>query len=248
MPAAYTLKDFTSLLRLLAERGVDYVVIGGCAVGAYAQLQGEAVVSADLDIFTTSSALHELLAWAPLHGIVVVKQPQPRSIPVAVLEWNALEVNVLTGAPGLPSYGVVARMAREFELKEHGALVVPVADPLDILANKLTAARDKDQPHIEILRGFIEEEIVLAFETQRGRRRVMLARRYLEVLGRPMLAEPLAARLLPLAADPIDFRFLAGRVPTKRQALEVVDRARARGAEVDDIYAIVSTRTFEIPD
>jgi hypothetical protein len=232
------------MLQLLYRRGTDYVVIGGCAVGAYAQLQGEAVFSADLDIMTTSKALHELLTWAPHQGVEVVKVPQPRSIPVAVLQWRKLEVNVLTGAPGLPGFGLVARMAREFELQEHG-IVVPIADPLDLLANKLVAGRDKDRAHIVIIRSFVEAEIVSAFEVETGRQRVMLARRYLEVLGVEQLEEALAERLLPLAKHPVDFRFLAGCVPTRRQAEVVVDRARVHDTDPDDVQLIVSTRTFD---
>jgi len=243
MQAAHTLSDFAGLLRLLAQGGLDFVVIGGCAVGAYAQLRGEGVVSADLDIITTSESLHELLAWAPRHGVAVLKRPQPRSLPVAVLEWRSLELNVLTGAPGLPSYGVVARMAREFEIHDHD-LVVPIADPLDILANKLVARREKDQPHVGIIRRFIEEEIVSAMETERGRQRVLLARRYLEVLGARTLEEQLAARLVPLAVESIDVRFLAGRVPTEQQAAEVVQRARQHDVDPAEVEAIVAARTF----
>ena len=244
MQAAHSLTDFGELLKLLAERGVDYVVIGGCAVGAYAHLQGEAVVSADLDIVTTSEALHDMLVWAPRYGISVRKTSQPRSIPVAVLEWRKLEVNVLTGAPGLPDYGIVARMAREFEISAHG-VAIPLADPLDLLANKLAAGREKDRPHITILRSFVEEEIVVAMGTERGRQRVMLARRYLEVMGLRCIEEQLAARLIPLAAAPVDFRFLAGRVPTREQADEVVRRALKHDADAEDVEAIVAARTFE---
>src|SRR5512138_42879 len=35
-PTASTLEDYLDLLQALAEHGIDYVVIGGCAVAAYA--------------------------------------------------------------------------------------------------------------------------------------------------------------------------------------------------------------------
>lgn len=45
---ASTLEDYLGLLEVLSRLGVDFVVIGGCAVGAYARLVGETVFSRDL--------------------------------------------------------------------------------------------------------------------------------------------------------------------------------------------------------
>jgi len=50
---ASALEDYLELLEALARFGVELVVIGGCAVGAYARLIGEAVFSADLDVLVT---------------------------------------------------------------------------------------------------------------------------------------------------------------------------------------------------
>ncbi len=152
---------------------------------------------------------------------------------------------MLTSAPGLPSYGLVARTAREIDLEEHGGLVVPIADPLDILSAKMAAGREKDRPHIEILCRFIEEEIVAAFETETGRRRVMPARRYLEALERSTLPPSLAARLLKLMSQPIDFRFFASVVPTQEMAMDVVRRAREAATAEDIVEAIVAARDFD---
>lgn len=242
MQKTYNLVDFAEFLQKLNDEGFEFVVIGGCAVGAYAHMRGETVLSADLDIYTSGAILNELMAWAPRQGINIVKRPHVRGLPVAFLEWKGLEINILTWAAGLPSFGVVARMARELEVAELGGVIVPIADPLDILANKLEARREKDIPHIEILTAFIEEEITAAFESEQGRQRFMQARRYLEVLGRDDLPENLAKRLVELAELAVDFRFLAGRVPTRSLADRVVHRADDKGIDVEKIQTIVSSR------
>lgn len=232
MPTPQTLSDFTDLLTLLMDRGFDFVVIGGCAVGAYAHLREETVFSADLDLYTTMEILEEMLSWAPRHGLAVQQRPQARSLPVAVLRWRGHEVNILTWATGLPAYGLVARTARELELP--GGLVVPLADPLDILANKLKAGRPKDRPHIELLCRFIEEEVVAAFSMEQGRRRIWTARRYLEVLEGRTLPIALAERLVGLAREPIDFSFLASKVPTAALAHVLRQRCAASALDSDE--------------
>ena len=83
--SAHDLTRFVGLLRELDEAGIEYVVIGGCAVGAYARLGGEAVFSADLDLYLSEPGLDELLSWAREQAVTIEKLPQPRSVPVAVL-------------------------------------------------------------------------------------------------------------------------------------------------------------------
>ena len=80
-----TLDDYVDLFSLLAGLGVEFVVIGGCAVGAYARLLGEQVVSADLDLLVTWRSLESVVADAKSLGVRVHKMPQPRSVPVALL-------------------------------------------------------------------------------------------------------------------------------------------------------------------
>lgn len=55
------------------------------------------------------------------------------------------------------------RDAREIQLDQEGVLLVPVADPFDLLRNKLAVARDKDLVHLDILKRFLEEEAVYEF-------------------------------------------------------------------------------------
>jgi hypothetical protein len=227
--AAHDLNDFAQFLRLLLEEGFEFSVIGGCAVGAYARLMGEELRSVDLDFLMTEDSLTELLAWAPAHGIRVVKRPRPRNIPVAFLETpDGKEVNALTASTGLPKPEIVHRTARRFVLSAHGGLEVPLADPFDLLANKLAVARDKDRPHVEILRRFVEAEAVEAFVREEDpRARLAPSRRLLDATGSSTLPEALAERLIGLAKTPADFRFLAGRVPTRKQAARLLESCAA---------------------
>ncbi len=183
--AAHRLADFTDFLRLLDKEGFQYTVIGGCAVTVYAKMIDIDLFSIDLDIYVTQETLHDLLNWAPRQGIPVVKRPQPRSIPVAFFDVDGKEVNALTLSHGLPAPDVVARTARPFPLAE--GLEVPLADPFDLLRNKLEVLRDKDRPHIEILRRFVEIEAVAAFSGERKPRA--------RLVPTPAQAERLMARV-----------------------------------------------------
>jgi hypothetical protein len=78
------------------------MVIGGIAVGAYGRLNRETILSADLDVYTTIDTQIQVLDWAPRNGIKVAKRPQPRALPVAFLQWQGKEINVLTETKGLP--------------------------------------------------------------------------------------------------------------------------------------------------
>ncbi|MBI4602383.1 MAG: hypothetical protein HY721_10535, partial [Planctomycetes bacterium] len=177
---ALTIDDYAGFLRGLADAGFDFLVIGGIAVGGYLRLQGQELFSGDLDLYTTQETLDEILSWAPAHGARVLKRPQPRSIPTAFLEWDGKEVNVLTHSFGLPPAAKATQFARIFTLTKHGGLEVLLADPYDLLVNKLHVNRPKDQPHIELLRRFIEEECVGAFANEdRPRARLEPSRRLL---------------------------------------------------------------------
>lgn len=243
----HDLGDFAEFLRQLEEEGFEYAVIGGMAVAAYAHLIGEAVLSVDLDILVTQGTLADLLEWAPRRGIRVIKRPKPRNIPVAFLETDGKEVNVLTSSDGLRDPEVVTRAARPFSLRDHGDVEVPVADPFDLLANKLAVARDKDRPHAAILRRFVEEEVAAAFHDEtKPRARLAPARRLLEVLDSRALPQDLASRLVELARTPVDFRFLANHVPTRDQASRLLERVEQREEELArQLESIVARRRFQ---
>ncbi len=98
----HSLSDYADFLAALAESGLDVLVIGGCAVGAYAALRGERVLSHDLDVYATIDTQLQIMEWASAHGVPIVKRPQPRAISVVFLDWKGKEVNVLTETKGLP--------------------------------------------------------------------------------------------------------------------------------------------------
>ncbi len=228
-PSGVRLETFAGLFEALAREGLSAVVIGGCAVGVYARRVEAAVLSQDLDLYMTESGLEALLGASTPLGLVVEKRPRPRSLPVAVLRWQGLEVNVLTATHGLPPAEVVMRAAREVVL---GDMTEPIliADAADLLRNKLAVNREKDRPHIELLRRFLDEEVVHAFRTERApRARLAPADRLLAVLGAKTLDAELGARLVGLAQTATDFRFLAHRLPTRA----LVEALAARAPSTD---------------
>lgn len=210
--AIHDLSHFSSLLAALDEAGFEYAVIGGAAVSAYARSMAIDITTRDLDLYVSQAVLDEILDWAPGQGIVIVKRPQPRSVPVAFLDADGLEINLLTASTGLPAPELVIRGARSVLLTASKVEAV-LADPFDLLRNKLAVRREKDLPHIQFLQLFIEEEIVEAFRSEtEPRERLAPARRYLDILGTPSLPPKLGERLLELARKPSDFRFLANRL------------------------------------
>lgn len=210
----HSLNDFAGFLAAVAAEGVEVIIIGGCAVGAYSSLLGETVLSGDLDVLVSRSAFESALDAATRAGAVLHKRPQPRSVPVALLEWQGKEINVLISGAALAPAEVEAQLAREFRVSGSDGAAVLVVDPFQLLREKLACNRAKDQPHIEILRRFLEEEAVHAFETEtEPRRRLASPRRFLDVLKQDVLPETLARRLIPIAATATDLRFLAHRAP-----------------------------------
>lgn len=237
----HDLEDFVTFLDGTLADGFEFVVIGGCAVGAYGRLKGRELLTVDLDILTTYPTLWEILDWASARGAVIRKRPVARNIPVAFLEWEGREVNILASAIGLPAPEDALRLGRVVRLSKHDNLGVPLADPFDLLNAKLQVNRPKDQPHIEFLREFVEEEIVDDFtREQEPRRRLSGARRLLTILGVKKLPEGLARRLAPLAQTPADFRFLVNTSPDPEAVLEA---ARERAPElVEDLLALRQRR------
>ncbi len=243
-----TIDDFAGLLETLTARGYDYLVIGGIAVGSYARLHGGEVLSADLDLYSTYATLDQILDWAPSQGIKVLKRPRPRSIPTAFLEWEGKEINILTYSHGLPPPDVAARTARVFTLSKHGNLEVLLASPFDLLRNKLNVNRPKDQPHIAVLKEFLEAEAVAGFEKETSpRSRLDPARQLLAATGSKTISEPLATRLLPLARLPSDLRFLGNTVPTRALAERVKLAAQnIEEPDRDEVMKIVERRRFHV--
>lgn len=241
------LGDFVEFLEWLNTQGIEFAVIGGQAVSAYADLLDQPVRSEDLDIYVSETTMHELLDRAMAEGLKIIKRPQPRHLPVAVFEAKGLEINALTETSGLLPPEIVVRTARSFVLSAHGDLEVPVADPFDLLSNKLSVARDKDRSHINILRTYVEYEVIEAFlEESNPRARLKPARRLLEVLSRKTLPKKLFDRLIDLATTPVDFRFLASCAPTENRASRLLDRTSDEALQAE-LKSIIASRSFNEP-
>ncbi|MHB2021605.1 MAG: hypothetical protein ACYCW6_32130 [Candidatus Xenobia bacterium] len=229
-----SVKDYATFLEWLQKEGFQAAVIGGCAVGLYADLLGQKSLSGDLDLLATPDTLSRCLLQLERKGIPIRKRPQPRNIPVAFFEWEGKEINILTSSLGFADPDYVIESARVFHLQD---LEFQVADPIQLLRNKLKVRRDKDLPHIEVLQQFIEEEIVASFrvEDQPGKR-IALASRYLETSSSRRLPESLVARLIPLARLPSDFKFLANTVPPERAETLFAAAPPELAPELRDLY------------
>lgn len=242
MPSPQAIERFLDILGVIEAGGFEFAIIGGCAVGAYARLLGHTVFSEDLDLYIAPEVLEELLDYLETVGATVIKRPQPRTAPVAVLDWYGREINILTASTGLPPPIQVVRSVRELELEAHG-VVLPLADPFDLLANKLAIRREKDLRHIELLLEFLEDEASTAMVSDgSARERLAPARRLLGVLGTEALPTALAERLIPLADQAALRRFLVNRVPEETQARRVIDGAPEE--ERAALEAIVVRRRF----
>ncbi len=240
----HTIEDFADFLAGVAEEGCEAVVIGGIAVAAYARLMGEELYSVDVDLYTDKKNLSLITRWMSGNGGIVHKRPRVRNIPVAFIEWDGKEVNVLLGTNGLPSPDRVYEDARAFRLPQYPEIPILVADPYNLLANKLKVNRPKDRPHIDVLMRFIEAEAEEWFRTENDpRKRIQPGRKLLKVLETKILPETLAARLIPLARTVVDYRFLASHVPLREHA----DALRQRAAETEweqEVAAILAHRRF----
>ncbi len=231
MPASsakstHALTDFLDLLTLLSDEGLNAVVIGGCAVGAYAQLMGETILTSDLDLYAERATLEQIARSVKRRGATIRKVPKPRTVPVLVFDYGDKEVNVITASAGLHDPKTEARLARTFQFANRPGLAVLLGDPFDLLANKLAVNREKDRPHIPVLLRFLAEEVIHAFAEESGpRQRIDPARRLLDVLRVKTLPLEVAKRMVPLARTPVDFRFLMNHVPSRELAQTLFDHA-----------------------
>ena len=231
--AALSLADFPDLFEVLARVGTEQVVIGGCAVGAYGRLIGEPITSGDLDLYATRRHAETILATLSAAGGRVIRRARPRNIPVSFLDWKGKELNVLSATDGLQSPEIEAELAREFVLPG-SSLAVLVADPFELLANKLAVNRPKDRPHIAVLRRFLEAEALMAFRDETvPRKRIAPAARLLSVERKRALPAELTERILPLCRLPSDFRFLADHVKGRTLTRALLDRVKGTEAEAD---------------
>jgi hypothetical protein len=110
-----------------------------------------------------------------------------------------------------------------------------VADPFDLLRGKLQSNRKKDQPHIKVLREFVEAEVIDAFMSEvEPRDRIRPANRLLSALNSDVLPSHVFRGMLPNAKTPTDFRFLVHHAPSKTST-ESALRAAHKSAVPHDV-------------
>jgi Nucleotidyltransferase of unknown function (DUF6036) len=144
------------ILRLLVERGVDFVVIGGIA----AVLHGSARNTFDLDICFAGddanlAALGDVLTslGARLRGVdadvpFVPDTRTLRQVEVLTLVTSFGELDVLARPSGAPAYQELRRRADRYDV---GGFNVSVASIDDLISMKEAAGRPKDLLDIEEL-------------------------------------------------------------------------------------------------
>lgn len=137
------------ILRLLTERGVDFVVIGGYA----AVLHGSPRVTQDLDITVAPDppnlkALAKVLAdlGARLYGVdeevpFVADEQTLARVELLTLETELGKLDLLALPAGAPPYADLREHAARFDV---GGFLVRVADIPQLIAMKEIAGRPKD--------------------------------------------------------------------------------------------------------
>jgi len=156
MPREFQLIGY---LRLFAEAGVEYVLVGG--VGA--RIQGAATTTQDIDIMPEASVENmERLARSLSHEQTEKKEfgmteyvPHPvidpmefRASDVSSFRTRFGVIDVLMDLPGVGAFDAVHRNARRYEWE---TVTLSVASLDDIIASKETADRAKDRRALDAL-------------------------------------------------------------------------------------------------
>lgn len=217
-----TLADFAEVLDWARARGFEPTVIGGIAVGALAARIGVSSLSGDLDLLVSPRDQRRFADAATMDPMVgVVKRPKARGLPVLVLDWAGLEVDVLVESDGMRSPADVRERALDLD-------GVSVADPVDLLTVKLAMRREKDLEHIKILRVVCEGFSLFGLRKGTDRAAFRFLRRWADSEGWESIPEALFLRLLNAAGGQTSAaarRYLAQHAPTQGLADAVVSAA-----------------------
>ena len=156
MPREFQLIGY---LHLFAERGVDYLLVGG--VGA--RIQGSATTTQDIDIMPEPSLNNlERLAAALSHETTEKKKMgateyvthpavdpmEFRTSDVSSFRTRFGVIDVLMELPGVGPFDAVRRNARRYEWE---TITLSVASLDDIITSKETADRAKDRRALDAL-------------------------------------------------------------------------------------------------
>lgn len=231
-----TLPDFDRVFEWTASHGFETTLIGGLAVGVFSPTYDVPVLSGDLDLLASPSEQQRISrAAARDPDVQILKAIQPRALPVLVLGWDQLEVDVLSQSDGLPDPAAAIQRAWDVD-------GVAVADPADLLRIKLAMKREKDLDHIKILRKACEGFSRADLETQSGRGAFHSLRRWVESEGWESIPKPVFDRLIAVAVrtSAEGRRYLVLHAPARPEAKAVC--SVAPGPEQKTLSAIVKHR------
>jgi hypothetical protein len=147
---------FAELLAALAERNVDFVLVGGGA----AVLAGAWLATEDLDIVPDFAEANLERLLAALDDLAAVyldpagREIRPdldklRSFHLSLLRTRLGRLDVLREVGSGLDYAALAARAVDYDL---GAVRVRAADLETLIAAKEVAGREKDRAHLPILR------------------------------------------------------------------------------------------------
>ncbi len=141
-----------SYVQLLADHGVDYVIVGGVA----SRMQGSSTTTQDLDIMPEPSPANLQRLARALSGPDTSKKPpnattyEPHPL-VEAIEFQTEEltsyrtangvIDVIMDLPGVGGYDLVIRNARRYA---SGDIILHAASLDDIITSKETTGRAKD--------------------------------------------------------------------------------------------------------
>ena len=140
--------DFSDLLAELVHEKVEFVVIGGYAVGAHAKPRA----TKDLDILVTGSDVNLARVSRALErfGAPIEVVRAARSMAeddVVYLGREPVRIDILRRADGIDTEAVIARAVTA----RVGELVVPIIALDDLIANKKASARPQDLTDVALL-------------------------------------------------------------------------------------------------
>ncbi len=160
--------DLVSVLRLLEEGGVRFILIGGLAMVAH----GSDYITRDVDVVYSREP-------ANLTALVAALKPHhprlrgvPEDLPFIfnartfqnmqnmTLTTDLGSLDLLAEAPGADSFDALWERAIVVEIE---GLVVHVASVADLIAMKTAANRPKDQIHVMELRAL--RELIAAYDS-----------------------------------------------------------------------------------
>jgi hypothetical protein len=165
--------DLRELFRVLAEHGVDYLVIGGVA----AQVHGRRRTTKDLDVtpapdpenFKRLAAALVALDAHPVEFGPSAPTPTAEQLPVAPvvppLATRHGELHILNEVPGATAYAGMRTRALSTDLD---GIVVHIVGVDDLIRMKQTAGRPSDIEDIQALTMVAQREARSAYPAKHG--------------------------------------------------------------------------------